>query len=97
MNQNTDRRDIVKDDSINLFSELSHRFLPYWPIFFLTISISFTLAFIKLRYTTPKYRAHATIMLKDEESGVESVISALEGSQSKKNVENEIEIINSLK
>ncbi len=95
MNSNEERRPVLKDQSVNLLSELTQRFLPYWPVFLIALIISISFAFVKLRYATPMFRAFATIMLKDEETGVESVISALEGTTAKKNVENEIEIIKS--
>lgn len=97
MSNSTEKRLPAKDHTVNIFSDILHRFLPYWPVFILALMLSISLAYIKLRYATPLYRAQATIMLKDEETGAESVINALEGTQTKKNVENEVEIIRSVK
>lgn len=92
-----EKKRLVKNDTINIMGELMNRFLPYWPVFVLSVVLCFSLAFLKLRYTVPLYKASATILLKDEETGMESVLNALEGKKSKKNVENEIEIIRSRK
>lgn len=90
-----DKKSPVKTETANLFNDIISKYLPFWPVFALAIVICFAVTFLKLRYTTPLYKATATIMLKDEETGMESVINALEGTESKKNVENEIEIIKS--
>lgn len=84
-----------KEESVNIVGELVQRYFPYWPLFALTISIGLIGAFFKIRYATPIYQASASIMLKDQEDGVESVLNALEGTESKRNVENEIELLKS--
>ena len=84
-----------KEETVNIIGEIVQKYLPYWPIFFLTIAIGLTFSFFKIRYATPMYEASAGIMLKDKEDGVESVLNALEGSEKKKNVENEIELLKS--
>ena len=84
-----------KVETVNIAGEIIQKYLPYWPIFLITISIGITFSFFKIRYATPMYQAGAGIMLKDKEDGVESVLNALEGTESKKNVENEIELLKS--
>lgn len=84
-----------KEESINVVGELVQKYMPYWPIFVITIAIGLTGSFFKLRYATPMYEAKAGIMIKDDEDGVESVLNALEGTQKKKNVENEMELLKS--
>jgi tyrosine-protein kinase Etk/Wzc len=86
---------IQQEETVNIMAEISHRYLPFWPLFILTIGISLFLGHIYLRYQTPQYNAYASIMLKDKETGVESVLNALEGTEQKQNVENEIEILKS--
>lgn len=90
-----EKKSPIKNDTANIVNDIISKYLPFWPVFALAIVICFGITFLKLRYTTPLYKATATIMLKDEETGMESVINALEGTESKKNVENEIEIIKS--
>lgn len=84
-----------KEETVNIIGEIVQKYLPYWPIFVLTIAIGLTFSFFKIRYATPMYEASAAIMLKDKEDGVESVLNALEGTEKKKNVENEIELLKS--
>ncbi|MCC6817457.1 MAG: polysaccharide biosynthesis tyrosine autokinase [Bacteroidia bacterium] len=84
-----------KEETINIVGEIVQKYLPYWPIFVITIAIGLTGSFFKLRYATPQYEAGAGIMLKDKQDGVESVLNALEGTEKKKNVENEIELLKS--
>jgi tyrosine-protein kinase Etk/Wzc len=75
-------------------------YLVHWKWFLLGASISLTIAFIYLRYTTPQFKAAATILVKDEKKGgMLSELSAFSdmGIESglKNNVDNEIEILKS--
>ncbi len=88
---------LQEEEKVNIIGEIAHRYLPFWPVFVLTIGISLFLGHLHLRYQTPLYMATATIMLKDKETGMESVLNALEGTEEKQNVENEIEILKSRK
>src|SRR5690606_37591980 len=94
-NQQNGQNSIKREETVNIVGEIMQRYYPYWPLFLLTISIGLTLAFFKLRYSTPIYQANASIMLKDDQDGVESVLNALEGTESKRNVENEMELLKS--
>jgi capsular exopolysaccharide synthesis family protein len=75
------------------------KYLPYWPLFALSIIIAIGLAYIYLRYTVPVYEATATLIIKDEKKGNEEskLVESLDQISSKKIVENEIEIIQSRK
>lgn len=86
-----------KDD--NLLQQFVSKYLPYWPLFLLSIVIAIGLAFIYLRYTVPEYEATATLIIKDEKKGNEEskLVESLDQISSKKIVENEIEIIQSRK
>jgi tyrosine-protein kinase Etk/Wzc len=70
---------------------------------FINILISFISAFVFLRYSSPSYRASATIMIKDNKnSGISAELAAFEdlgiiGGSSANNPENEIEILKSRK
>ena len=44
-------------------------YLVHWKWFLIGTFISFTIAFIYLRYTTPQFKATATILVKDEKKG----------------------------
>ncbi len=56
----------------NLLNVIMFRYFPYWPLFILLLVVSFSMAWVYLRYySIPQYRATATILIKDEKKGVE--------------------------
>lgn len=81
----------------NILRMLLAMFLPYWPLFALLIPISLIGAWGYLKTTTPIYEAAATLIIKDENKGVDDakVLEAMNPFDSKKIVENELEIIKS--
>ncbi len=97
MNNNSNKNPFEQEESVNIFGEIKQMYFPFWPLFLLTISISLICAFFYIKYQTPIYQANATLILKDEESGTETVLKALDVSAPKKNVKNEIEILKSQK
>lgn len=81
----------------NLFIQLITRYVFYWPLFlFLTITFA-SAAYVYIRYATPKYEANATIIIKDEKKGIEDskAMEALNTINTKKIIENEIEVLQS--
>lgn len=75
-------------------------YLVHWKWFVIGLFTSLTIAYIYLRYTTPQFKATATILVKDEKKGgMLSELSAFAdmGIESglKNNVDNEIEILKS--
>ncbi|MDR6846153.1 polysaccharide biosynthesis tyrosine autokinase [Flavobacterium granuli] len=75
-------------------------YLVHWRWFLVGTLISFIIAFIYLRYTTPQFKATAVILVKDEKKGgMLSELSAFSdmGIESglKNNLDNEIEILKS--
>ena len=83
----------------NLIQQLISKYLPYWPVFLLTILIAGGIAYTYIHFATPIYQANATIIIKDEKKGNEDSKSMefLDQISSKKTVENEIEVIQSRK
>lgn len=81
----------------NLFSFLSYRYFPYWPLFLVLVMIGVGAAWGYIQYTIPLFEATATILVKDDKKGVNeaSIEETLNIFSSKKIVENEIEIIRS--
>jgi tyrosine-protein kinase Etk/Wzc len=73
------------------------RYMPYWPLFIIMLVISLALAWSYLQYTTPLYQATATLMVKDEKKGTASSapMEELNIYNSKKIVDNEIEVVRS--
>ena len=83
----------------NMVQQFASKYLPYWPLFLLTIVLGLAAAYVYLRYATPIYQATATLIIKDEKKGNEEskIVESLDQISSKKIVENEIEIIQSRK
>jgi len=81
----------------NIFTILLSRFVPYWPLFVMVVPISLFVAWIYLKTATPVYEATATLIIKDENKGVDDakMMDAIDAFDSKKIVENEIEVIRS--
>ncbi|WP_051957467.1 GumC family protein [Altibacter lentus] len=82
--------------------ELVEKYLRHWYWFVLGVIVAVILAFIYLRYTTPSYATHATVIIKDERSGGGpselAAFADLGGFFSKFNnskIENELAIFNS--
>src|SRR4051812_25992866 len=81
----------------NVFVQLIQKYLPFWPLFVLTIPISMSIAYIYLRAEVPIYVATAKVLLKDPNkgSGDSKVLDALNIFSEKKIVENEILVLRS--
>jgi len=81
----------------NIFSMLMFRYIPYWPLFILLMAASWIIAWNYTRYLTPLYEANATILIKNEtsQSSDAKMMEALNLVPNQKNVENEIEVIQS--
>ncbi len=92
----TDQNNIEKPQG-NIILLIIHRYLPYWPIFVLTTTISLAFAFVYLRSQTKIYVAAAKVLLKDpQKSGGDSkVLDQLNIFTEKKIVENEIIVLRS--
>lgn len=76
---------------------LMFRYLPYWPLFILLMLIASAGAWNYIRFLSPLYEATATILIKDKsaQSADSKMMEALNLSPNQKNVENEIEVIQS--
>ncbi|MBD0297564.1 MAG: polysaccharide biosynthesis tyrosine autokinase [Flavisolibacter sp.] len=89
----------VEESGNNVFSSLTFRYLPYWPLFLSLMLLCGLAAWAYLQLATPLYEAYATILIKDEKKGAEesSAPEALNIYASKKIVENEVEVLHSRK
>ncbi len=85
--------------SSNLYDLIVYRYLPYWPLFAALLIVCLLGAWAYGNFTTPVYEATATIIIKDEKKGVDDskLLDAMKAFDSKKIVENEIEVIQSRK
>jgi len=96
INSNKQRRP-QPEEQLDLLPMIRQRYLPYWPLFLLAIVLAVTAGFVYLRYATPVYWVSATLLVKDEKTGMDEadILSSLDLSGSKKVIENEIEILKS--
>ena len=76
------------------------KYLVHWKWFVLALFLCFTLAYFKLRYSTPQYQAGMTLLVKDDEKG--DILSELSlfsdlvsGLGTVSNLDNEVEILKS--
>lgn len=93
-----DEQQFIKEkQETNIFVQVLQKYLPFWPLFALTIPISMTVAYIYLRAEIPMYVATAKVLLKDPNkgSGDSKVLDALNIFSEKKIVENEILVLRS--
>lgn len=87
----------VKETESGLYQQLIFKVLPYWYIFLAAIAISLVAAFIYIKKTPPTYESHASLLIKDENKGLEDskIEEALDVFGYKNVVENEVEILRS--
>jgi len=81
----------------NLMLQIMQRYLPFWPLFVITISIGLAVSWFYLRVQTRIYVANAKVLLKDPQKngGDSKVLDALNIFSEKKIVENEIIVLRS--
>lgn len=81
----------------NLLSQILQRYLPFWPLFVITIGIGVAVSWLYLRSQTRIYVASAKVLLKDPQKGGgdSKVLDALNIFSEKKIVENEIIVLRS--
>lgn len=90
------------EESLNIRSEIE-KYLIHWKWFGLGCILALSLAFVYLRYSTPKYSASASILIKDnKKAGLSAELEAFKdlgivGGGSLNNTDNEIEILKSRK
>jgi hypothetical protein len=53
----------------NIFKQIIYKYLPFWPLFVITVSISLIFSYINLRSQVPIFVASATVLLKDPNKG----------------------------
>lgn len=87
----------VEENESNIVQQITSKYLPYWPLFILFALLAFAAAYVYLRYATPIYQASATLIIKDESrgSGDDKFTQSLNLIEAKKNIENEMEVLQS--
>ena len=74
--------------------QILQKFLAYWPIFLISVTMAIAIAYIKLRAEQPVYVAYAKILLKDPSKG-SKVLDEFNIMEGKQIVENEILVLKS--
>lgn len=87
---------IKGQSDFNQIGQIIQKFLPFWPLFVLSVAMAMAIAYIKLRAEQPIFVAYAKILLKDPNKGSDSkVLDELNIVGEKKVVENEILVLRS--
>lgn len=94
MNEQPIRKGSSEGNQIVIYLQ---KFLPYWPLFVISVALCLAIAYVKLRAEQPMYMAYGKIMLKDPVGkGSESkVLDEFNIEGERKQVENEILVIRS--
>ncbi|MCG2459681.1 AAA family ATPase [Flavobacteriaceae bacterium F89] len=92
---NTSKKGLDREE--NLANTLFKLYFPYWPIFVVVLIVSLAIAWGYMQYKTPIYEITATMMIKDENKGVDDskMVQSMNPFDSKKIVENEIKVLQS--
>lgn len=92
-----DSFDLNQSQDGNLFTQIAQTYIPFWPVFVLTIILSVLGSFLYLRYTAPVYQVNAKLLVKDDKNGAGAaqMLDAFDIFGDKKVIDNEIEIIQS--
>ena len=99
MQDNENKAAAMEEEGLNLNKIFSY-FLAYWKLFALSFVVCMIGAFVYLYFAVPKYRVDTKVLLQDKEKGSftsQTDMLADFGFQAQNtNVENEIEVINSM-
>lgn len=97
MQQTNSHKRVQPQEQVDLLALIRYRYLAYWPLFLLAIALALGGAYAYLRYATPVYKISASLLVKDEAKDLNdtNVLASLDLFGSKKNIENEIQILDS--
>ena len=87
----------IEEETINIKGIILY-YIQYWYYFILTVLFAISIAFLTNRYTIPEYSASTTLLIRDDNNtqmGAENLLEGLEMFSGKKNLKNEIIILNS--
>jgi capsular exopolysaccharide synthesis family protein len=83
----------------DFFKKMVSQFLILWPWLLLSSFICVSLAYVYLRYNTPEYKIHASVLVKDDKNGSDGgdvgLLQDFGLLSGKSNVDNEVEIFKS--
>ena len=99
MQDNENMNNLPEEGGFDIKVALSY-FYDYWKWFVLSVIVALALAVVYMRYTAPTYQVTAKILLQDKEKGSFSsqadMLTDFGFQAQNTNVENEIEVINSM-
>lgn len=95
MTTNNTFQNFEEEGSSFNFKRYIGKIIANWPLFFLSLIISFAAAYLINRYTEPIYSVSATIMVNEEKKGLESLLPGLGRINTKKNLQNEVFLLKS--
>jgi capsular exopolysaccharide synthesis family protein len=85
-----------REEHTGLLEMIRHKYQPYWPLFVIASIISFSIAYVYLKYATPLYKISSSLLIKEDARAVESsIIEMMDPLGSGKKIDNEIEILRS--
>ena len=90
-------KQVSQEETIDI-KVLILKYAQYWYYFVLSILFFGFIAFLNNRYTVPKYSVSTTLLIRDDNNtqlGAENLLEGLELFSGKKNLKNEIVILNS--
>ena len=90
-------KQVSEEETIDI-KVLMLKYAQYWYYFVLSILFFGFIAFLNNRYTVPKYSVSTTLLIRDDNNtqlGAENLLEGLELFSGKKNLKNEIVILNS--
>ena len=81
----------------NVVSNILAKYLPFWPLFLFMVLLGLIFGWVFLNFSTPIYEAHASLIIKDNNKGVDdaNLLKSMNFFDSKKIVENEINVLRS--
>ncbi len=81
----------------NIFRNLFFKYLAYWPLFIVLITVYGIVAVLYIKLKVPVYELKSTMIITDEQKGINDskMIESLDVFRSKTLVDNEIEVIRS--
>src|SRR5437764_12010449 len=81
----------------NIFVQVIVRYIPFWPLFVITVALCMSISYVYLRAQVPIFVSQAKVLLKDPNkgSGDSKVLDALNIFSEKKIVDNEILVLKS--
>lgn len=89
----------TENSGSSFLEEVSYKYLPYWPLFVVSLIIFILGAYAYLSYTNPTYSVSSTLLINDEKKGADDnkIEESLNLLTSNKVVDNEIEVLHSRK